>query len=261
MSLSESGSAANFIELAVSEIESSYGDIVKVGRKSLHKFGRGESLGTSETEIFSLNQNETYVSTNAIDSISSSSGSDTNEIAYEGMTVSGGNFTFVSGTVTLSGQTKVSLPTAVARLIRAYVNDGANLVGDCYFYEDSAITSGVPDDLTKVHNHIPAGDNQSLKAGTTIASTNYFLVTSAWAFVNKKTTASADIRFKVRPQGGVFKTQAVGSLSNSNGGFQLNFAPYAIIPPNADIFITAQCSTTAVDVSAGFMGMFADVMS
>ena len=39
--------AINFIDLVVNEIEATYGDRVKVNRKTLHKVGRFQSVGTS----------------------------------------------------------------------------------------------------------------------------------------------------------------------------------------------------------------------
>ena len=253
------GTPANFFDLVKLEILAQYGHVVEIDRKSLHKFGRNTNVGTSEVEINALNQNEIYLGSNGITHASSSSAGDTQEIYYEGMTRVGNIYTFVSDTFNLTGQSSIALPTPVSVCTRALDNDGTDLLGNCYFHEGGATTGGIPDDLTEAHNLILAGDNQSLRAGTSIASNNYGILCNAWAFVNKKTTASADIKFKVRPLGGVFRTQAVGSLTTSGGGFQLNFEPYAIIPPNSDVYITAQASTTGVDVSAGFMMFFADI--
>jgi hypothetical protein len=70
------------IRQAINEIYETYGDIVSVDakRKSLNKFGRNNVVGTSfETlsEFQGATSNETFVTSNLIDSISSSNMSDT----------------------------------------------------------------------------------------------------------------------------------------------------------------------------------------
>ena len=250
----------NWLDNAVKEIKSSYGHIVAIRPKSLHKFGRATSLGTSETEINSINQNETYVATNAIDTLSCSSADNTHLVYVEGMTISDGVISFEAQTATLNGQSKVTLDTPLYRVTRMENRGSAILDGDVYAYEDTAITGGVPDDLSKVHNQIIAADGQSLRAGTTIASNNYFIVTRLRASVNKKTSAFADIKFKVRGYDQTFLTKQVFTLSTSAQPFvEIAAEPHFIIPPRTDIYVTATCSTTGVDVSAGFDGYFADI--
>lgn len=85
------------IQQAINEIYATYGDVVSVGQKakSLTKFGRNVEVGTSFSTIWFTGQdqaNETYVAdnVNSIDSISSSSGSDTMQVTIEGHTMSGG---------------------------------------------------------------------------------------------------------------------------------------------------------------------------
>lgn len=258
------------IELAEREIFVTYGDTVSTFQKgkTLLKFGRNVDLDTGVREtVWSVGGNETYVSTNIIDTISSSSASDTQEIVIEGHTVSGSGtnqiFTFVIQTATLNGQNKVTLATPLARVSRAYDNSSSALVGDVYVYEDTTITGGVPTDTTKVHIEIVGtlGDTQSFKCATTFSNTDYFICTGGFASIRKVTSAAVDFILEVRRPGGLFRPVAQISLNSSGVGFaDVRFDPYTIIPKNSDIRITAESGTNNVAVDAAFQGYIAEVI-
>lgn len=120
------------IKHAINLIYSTYGDRVSVDakRKDLVKFGRNPAADTSAQTVWNQGGNETYVSTNAIDSISSSSTSDTGTVSIEGHTISGSDLTFVVQSKTLTGQTKATLDTPLARCTRVYNTGTADFVGD-----------------------------------------------------------------------------------------------------------------------------------
>lgn len=250
----------NFFDLARQEILATYGHEVTINRKSLRKYGRNTSVGTTEVDIVAFDQTETYLTTNSIDTVSSSDASDTGTIYIEGMTIASGVLTFVTEIVNLNGQNKVTLSTPLARCTRMR----GNVAGTVYAYEDGAITSGVPNDLSTVHNTIVPADNTSLKASTSIAGTNYFILTKYWATLGKASaSAAADIRFKIQNLnspifGNNFYTEEVWSISLSS---PLNdtIKPFEIIPPNSDVIMTASASSGTLDVKAGFHGFFADI--
>ncbi len=80
---------------AIDIINDTYGVNVSVEnkKKDLLKFGRNPLVGTTRATIMDLPTgvlHETYVSTNAITTISSSSTSDTRQVTVEGHTISGG---------------------------------------------------------------------------------------------------------------------------------------------------------------------------
>ena len=154
------------LHLAEHYILSTYGDNVSIHDKEkfLYKFGANPSVGTTRATLWYTGQdqaNETYVAdnTNSIDTISSSSASDTEVVTIEGHTMSGGDKTFVVQTATLNGQNKVTLGTALNRCTRVYHagQSTTDLVGEIYVYEDTTITSGKPTDTTKIHITVPAG--------------------------------------------------------------------------------------------------------
>lgn len=250
------------LAMAYDEIRLTYGHRVEFGRKSLQQFGLATDLPAGlNTEITSLNQNEIYLTDNLIDSISSSNAADTDNITIEGMQLVDGDFVFVTQQVVLQGQTRVALPTPLARATRgSYDSSSDDLTGDVYVYENTALTAGVPTDLTKAHLKIDAAENVSLKAGIALAANNYFILFDSWAYVTKKQVAVVDVKLRIRRLGEVFKTRYIGSL---NSDVQLHFehreTPYRIIRPNSDVIMLANPSVTGVSVSAGFDGVYADI--
>ena len=254
----------NYFAMARDEILATYGHEVSVGRKTLHKFGRFENVGTSEADINYLGIDPLHAATNSITTVSSSNNADTTQsLTVEGMTIDGSNnLSFVLQTVALNGQAKVALATPLSRVTRiASLLGPVATLGDVYAYQDGAITGGIPNDLATVDNVMAASDQSTLFAGTSVSSTNYFVLTNYWSYLGKKTTALADIRFKTQKVGtGFYRTRSVGNITNSSGLVRPQ-APFLIIEPNSDIDITAVGSTTNVDVFAGFEGFFADIIA
>lgn len=249
---------------ALDVIEGTYG--VKASatmkNKDLLKFGRTEEVQTAKTTIMahkSGTYNETYVSTNIIDTISSSSGSDTEIVTIEGHTVDGsGDFTFVVQTATLDGQNKVTIGTPLARMTRIYNGNGTELVGTVYGYVDGAITNGVPDTGSLVHCVIPAGLQSSEKCATTISSTDYWIITTIRGNVLEKTLTYGDFHLEVRNKGGVFiDKQDFAAASGSDGGYR--FKPYLIIPANSDVRLRASASANNKEMSGSIQGVLVKV--
>jgi len=244
-------------------IETTYGDSVYIKSKTLVKYGKNDGVGTSWATVMTLpgsETGETYVSTNIIDSISSSSSSDTQTITIEGHKIVNNSLIFVVQNVTLNGQNKVTLSTPLARSTRAYNTGSTDLAGTVYIYEDQSITAGVPGTDTKVHLMIPSGENQSFKAATSLSSTDYWLLTEIVASINEKTSATSDIELQVREFGKVFRTLfqfAVASTGSNT--VHIPFDPVIIVPKNSDIRIRAKASTSSVSISANLSGYLAKV--
>lgn len=253
-----------FLKHAIEIIYADYGDVVSVEQKNkdLLKFGRNQNIQTTKTTIMGLPSgiyNETYISTNGITTISSSSSSDTQELVIEGHTISGGLFTFVTQTVTLNGQNQVTLSTALARATRAYNNNSTDLVGNIYVYETGTSTAGVPDAPATVHLMIDAGENNSEKASTTISNTDYWIVTNFYADVLEKTASWALIHFEIRRQGKIFRN-LIDRGASDNSSVNYDFRPYVIIPKNSDVRLRAAANTNGIDVSGGINGFLAKVI-
>lgn len=249
------------------EIQSTFGDVVSIDKKakSLLKFGKSAELNADTMEtVWSLGGHETYVNDNLIDSIVSSNAADNEEIYIECHTVEGTGrdqkFTFMTQTVTLDGQNRVPLPTPVARVSTAYNNNGTELLGSVYVYEETPLTNGVPQDLTKVHEHIPQGFQQSFKAATTFSDEDYYIVTGGFGSVSNKQAASVDFYLEVRTAGKIFRQGAAVSASSTGGSWQVDLDPCIIIPKNADIRITCETGTGGAVVFGSFKGYLAKVI-
>lgn len=247
------------------EIEATFGDKVSVDRKakSLIKFGKSADLTTLRETVWTVGGNETYVSTNTITHISSSSALDTQEIKLECHTVTGTGtdqqFTFLVQTVTLNGQNKVALPTPVARVSNAFNNNGTELVGRVVIYEDTAIVGGIPSDKTKIHMDIPAGFQQGFKGATTFSNQDYYILTGGFGSVSKKQDAAADFYLEVRTAGGVF-IQSAAISATSSGPWLIDLDPAVIIPKNADVRITVESGSQGAVVFGVFKGYLAKVL-
>jgi len=250
---------------ALEQIRKDYGKICDItGKaKTLLKFGRNESLGTTLETIWQYGGDETYIATNAIDTISSSDNANTQEVVIEGHTVDGnGDFTFVTQTVTLTGTTKATLGTPLARCNRAYNNNGTTLAASStiYIYEDDdTATPGVPDTASKVHLTMNAGPEQSEKAATTISKDDFFIVHQFLGSVNKKAAATVDFEFQLRLKGKIFRTVLIGSANSAAGPTEIQLEPPFVVPSNADIRIRARSSSSGADVTAWMNGYLARV--
>lgn len=250
------------------EIQSTFGDTVSIDKKakSLIKFGKSAELSADTIEtVWSYGGHEVYVQDNLIDSIVSSNVVDNQEIYLECHTVEGTGadqkFTFMTQTVTLNGQTRVPLPTPVARVSKAYNNNGTELVGAVYVYQETPLTNGVPQDRTKVHAHIPQGFQQSFKGATTFSNEDYYILTGGFGSVSNKQAASVDFYLEIRTPDKVFRQGAAVSAGSAGGGWDIDLDPCIIIPKNADIRITCETATQGAVVFGSFKGYLAKVTS
>lgn len=265
---------------AINEIETTYSDTVSVWdkAKALRKFGRNETVGTSfETlaEFQGTVANETFVTTNIIDSIVSDSTSDTTQtIVIEGHTVDGsGNMTFVSQEKTLTGQTEATLTTPLARASRAYVKQSGtfgttptDLVGNVYIYDNTdGISSGVPVTAAATKLTIQAGETQSQKAATTISSVDYWIITSFGAAMGITGGPSVDyveVRMEIRDiaNGGAWRPlgRTITLVPNSVGRDFTTY-PCLIVPKNHDVRLRAKTNANTAEIYGEIAGYLAEV--
>jgi len=225
--------------------------------KDILKFGRNKLVNTTKSTIMTLPigiDNETYLSSDLITTVSSSSASDTHSVTIEGHTSPDGLvFTFVIQTITLTGQTQVTLATPLCRVSRLVNNSAVNSVGDIYVYETDTATAGVPATGSKVHLIVEAGLNNSEKAATTISSVDYWVITGFYGDCLEKTAAFGILHLEVRESGGVFVNKVDITTSTSVRGVH-TFKPYLIVKPNSDIRLRASTNTAGKDISGGIQG-------
>ena len=247
------------LAFTVSEVYRTLGHKTCTRRQSLHKFGENSTVKNTESPIHPWREFEVYQTSNVALNLSSSNASDTSTVTIEYMSFDvNGNFVFGTQTKTLTGQTPVTLSDTGCRWMRMYTDD--DHAGDIWLYRDGA-SNGVPSDLTKVHNMILAGTSQSQKASTSVAKSNYMVLTQIWGDIIRKTGTNSSLNIKTRVIGGAFRNILRRGISDSNS-LEYEGVPGIIIEPNTDIEITAQTdSMSATDMVVGYKGYFADIIS
>lgn len=253
------------LEHAVLEIFNSYGDEVQIRRKSLHKFGANQSVGTSAVDICWDGIEPVHATTNSITTVSSSSAADTTQtVRVEGMYFDGSNnFVFSAQNVVLNGQNKVTLAQPLCRVTRiANVASATATAGDVYVYEDGAITGGVPNDTATIGNVMPFEHQSTMFAGTSVAANNYLVVTSMQAGSGLGGTKNTyvDVSFEIRHKDSTYRTVNIVTINTNSSGTQIEFDPPLIIPPNTDVDMTAKSAAAGASITAGFNGYFADIV-
>lgn len=255
-----------------------YGDTVSVSEKAknLEKFGTNSTVGTSFETVAQLQgttANETFVSTNIIDSVISTSGSDTQTITVEGHTIDGsGNLTFVTQDIALTGTTEATLATPLARCERAYVKASgtfdspqAAAVGIIRVYDNTdGETSGTPDTAAATKCTIEAGFTQSEKCATSVSSTDYWFLTQFTAGVGEGVSIALHVTFRIEirdvANGGAWRPigRAIVIVVGENGR-TFNFKPLGIVPKNHDVRVRAKCDSNTAEVFAELDGYLAEV--
>lgn len=272
------------IRHAIDTIYSTYGDTVSVGakKKPLNKFGQKTSIGTAWTTVAQWQGsviNETFVSTNLIDSISSSDQSNDVGITVtiEGHTIDGsGNLTFVIQDATLDGtdaRTKVTLSTPLARATRAYIGNSGTFdspqavpTGTIYIYDDTGgVAAGVPSNDSQTKLILAAGFTQTEKTATAISQSDYWIVTGFNAGVGEGTSNAGQVTIRMEIldifNGGVWRplgSDIVAIVGQANPS-PPPLKPYRIVPKNHDWRIRAITDSSTAPVYAEAEGFLAAV--
>ena len=265
-----------WVNHALREIYNSYGHTVSTvaKAKSLNKFGRtinaDSGVKTTVGRFQGTVVNETFVTTNIIDAIISSSASDTGVIRVEGHTIdTDGNLSFSVQDVTLTGQTTKLLGTPLARASRAYVKNGtfaapaSDLVGTVSVYDntDGDNASGVPTTAAATKLLIVAGQNQSEKCATSISSVDYWMLKEIHIGIARSggVAVNADFEIEIKELGGVWRPVGIESnLRTATNPFAtVALEPYIIVPPNTDIRMVVTTDANDTSASARMEGLLA----
>jgi len=232
------------------------------GTAFIHKFGSAPDFdfGDGVVDIWdgaddgNLNQMNYVYSTSAdIDSLVSSDDTDAQDVEVQGLD---SNFDLVIQTITLSGQTRVALTTALIRVFRLKNVGTTNNAGQVCCYVDSAITNGIPDDSSKVRACIGVGNNQTLMAVYTVPAgkTGYmrsFFAGSGGA--NKSINYVIDLF--ARPTGEVFQLKHRSSIADGGSSHWNHvYEEPEVLAAKTDVVmrVKAASAVTGANVSAGF---------
>lgn len=177
-----------------------------------------------------------------ITTLSSSHNSDIEAITVIGLDITGAE---VIQTKNLSGQNKVTLDTPLWRVNRAFNSNHNNLLGNVYIYTDTAISAGIPIDVTTVRGYISIGEGQTLQAMYTVplGKTGYFMgLETSLTKGTGATAVGANLKGRTREFGKVFRTQdefnlltSGNSLKTYNFPFPLPFLSLTDFVPTADV--------------------------
>ena len=264
---------------AMNEIRGNYNDVVDVisKAKSLNKFGTNTTVGTDYETVAQFQGavgNETFVSTNLIDSVVSTSGSDTQTIRIEGHTIDGsGNLTFAAQDVTLTGTTEATLSTPLARCNRMFIKASgtfnspqAAAVGTISAYDNTdGVASGVPNTAAATKCIIAPTFVQSEKCATSISATDYWLVTDVEVGIGDAGGSANRVTFRIEARdivnGGVWRPFGRNIVVNiGQNGVAFRFEPLAIVPKNHDVRVVAKSNTSTAEVFAEIQGYLAQVI-
>jgi hypothetical protein len=233
------------------------------GSSLIHKFGEAPDFDTGDGVVTiwdgaddgNIDQMVYQYSTTAdIDSISSSDAGDAVDIYVEGLDASGN---IVTQTPTLSGNTRVALATSLKRVHRMYNADSTDLAGHVYCYVNTALSSGVPIDTTKVRAVIQGAYNQTLMCVYTVP-TGYTAYLRDWyaGIGGGSRTSNYVVYLYARPSGGVFQLKHKHAIAeDGTSSYQHKYEEPETFAAGTDIemrvAITA-AAITAANIVGGF---------
>lgn len=233
---------------------------IVTGKTSYHKFGEAPNFDTSDLYVTiwdgsdddGINEMVYNYSTSAIiDSISSSNNGDTQDMEIEGLSA---DYVFLIQTITLTGQTRKALDTNLIRVFRMRNVGSADLAGDCYCYEDTELSVGIPILTNKIRAIARLEHNQTLMAVYTIPAgkTGYMRTWYAGISGAKKTSIHI-IHLAAREFGGVFQTKHVSSIvAIGSSQIQHIYEEPKVFLEKTDVEIHVNTDEDAASISAGF---------
>lgn len=247
---------------AIAAVKKTHGIILEVvSDTALRKFGSNTDADTGAFEtVWTGGGDETYPTTNTIDTLSSSNVGDTQTVTLTGFTISGsGLLTRVTQDVIVNGQNKVLLGTPLARIERGHNASAADLLGNIYVYRDTTLTAGVPTDLAFNHLVIEAIYQQSHKCAFSTDQDEFFFITSFGATTLQGNNAHADFSLetrKIEAAGLVFRNQLLMSASRDGADVDRHLDPVIIVPNNYDVRMRAESDVNNIGVSSDIAGYY-----
>ncbi len=216
-------------------------DLEKKGAKKMRSFGMTDVINVAQIPAdiwnfasgsplyaFPNNTGETMY-------ISSSNTGDTMNIYVNGLD---GSFLPQTETITISGQTKVTLNKKFSRINSLENMGSVNVAGKVFVYTNSTVIAGVPSSGAAIKALIDDGYNTSANGIFSVASGQTFYATSYHLSCdgkNNTSTVNSTIEFDVRQlPSGVFKTKEIAAVSNQSPAVVQLSVVYPITGP-ADI--------------------------
>ncbi len=225
----------------------------------IHKFGKAPNFdsgdgfvtvwdGSDDSNLAIMDY--VYSTSPIIDSLSCG-GTDTTTIQVQGLD---SDYKIVLQEKALTGQTRVALDTSLIRVFRLKNVGSVDLSSDCYCFENTALSSGVPIDTSKVRAQIHSDNNQTLMAIFTIpaGAVGYLRDWYASTAGAKKDTAH-EIKLFARPFGQVFQLKHDANIvSDGTSYIQHVYVEPEVFPEKTDIEMKVNTGQDGAGVSGGF---------
>ena len=233
-----------------------------LGHSFVQKYGRNSDIDTATDpeDIWEYGGTYTFPTVAAINYISSSDNTDTQQITVQGLDA---DYNFQSITVDLVGQTKTQIGTEETwiRIFRAFNSDSTEFAGQVYVYEDDTVSGGIPQTASKVKATILAANQQTYMAIYTVpAGKTAYLLQKAYSMNDNNANTRALIDLRIREFGGVFRSKELDAIRNEGTSlYQATFSTPLTIPEKSDILIQCrETSTNDTDITAYFNLLLVD---
>jgi len=230
----------------------------------IHKFGNAPNFDSADNEVTVWDgasdgasyeaMNYTWSTTADIDSLSSSSASDTLiDIEIQGLD---SNYNEVIQTITLNGQSRVALTTNLIRVYRLTNIGMISLAGECFCYVDGTLSGGVPTDTSTIRaiisQGITASNNQTLMSIYTVPSGLQGFMRDWYATIaGANKTSNYMIRLYARPFNSVFQLKHISSIGDQGtSAFKHNYIEPEIYDEKTDLMMTVAATAAGVTGAA-----------
>jgi len=228
-------------------------DFVRSASVHETRFGDNHAVGTTEEDVWRGGGLYNWIGTPAQLKVSSSSAQDAAAgTGARTVTLIGldSNWATQTETVTLTGQTAVTTTSTWKRINRAYcsgtVGTGLSNAGTIYVH-NSAVTNGVPDDLTKLYAQIDVGAGDAMQAVHSTAD-EYEEGLSSIVVSAGRANDDATIVIYVREDGGPWVTLRHYEMHRQS--FRESNGCVIVLPSRCDLRVAASAATSSVAVSA-----------
>jgi hypothetical protein len=215
------------------------------GWRTVHKFGK-VVLATQNVkeDVWSYGGNYTWPTT-LPHYISSSAAGDTQNISIEGLDSSK---KLVEKTYTLEGQLKKSIGDWY-RIFRIKNISASNFAGNIYAYENTTVTTGIPNDPTKITAYIGLVSDVSQTHMTmyTVPADEQGLIIALYPKVDSRLAHTVTGNISIRNENGVFRPQEVYNTSSSGTSYgSVDLKAGIIVEPGTDIIVDATGSSNGL---------------
>jgi hypothetical protein len=209
-----------------------------------YKFGFSPAVSLSYTTVWENSTSYIYLTTATALFASSTDVGDTQTTIIAGLD---SNWDVQVATVTLNGQTQVSIPGLWQRVFRGYNDDDSNYAGKIYIATESSLTSGVPTN-TAIKAMINNGNNQTLMTMVTVPN-SMTLYLHHWQVSTSK-SKDVDSILVTREFGKTFRVRA--NIDVFEGQSEVPFHYAVKFPAKTDIEVRSKTSAGTAPIRSSF---------